>query len=641
MLRKLFFVFIAGFIMLFSFSGCFSSDSTYDLEVSVDGEGEVKYPSGPFSPATVVDLEVIPEEGWDFSEWQGPDGDEVVVVDPEDRIYSLKIDEDKEITAVFEEFHDPVYLTINIEGNGTVDPMSGVFERDEEVTLSVEAQPGNEFDGWGGQDKDDVTTIDEDEGIYSITMEDDRELIANFIEAPLTVPGDFETIQEAINAAEDGDRIIVSPGTYKENINFSGKNIILTSTDPLDKDIVITTIIDGDNNGPVVTFENNETKDAVLEGFTITGGSNSHYGGGFIIDGSSPTIQDNLIRENSASRGGGALVNNQANPTFERNLFENNLATSSRGSTALYVVNESEVTVIQNTFKDHVDGIGVIAIGVSTTSNCSALIQGNIIKNNTTDNGVGGITVMGSDVTITSNQIFDNEGTSGGAITISRESTGEIKENEISDNTGEDYGAIVVNEECSVSIKENLISHNQGEIGGGIAAMDSLVEILDNEITNNISTATNFGGGGILVREGSVTIDNNEINNNQATNSGGGIYLRGHGTEDCAVVLIKNNNIDNNLAMEDGSSCGGGLYIGNIVKATIYGNNFSYNTADLFGGGIYVVEVGEVPIYGENGLLWDRVNSPPENEEYNTYGENKHGNDECGGVNVFFRENCP
>src|SRR5690349_4799345 len=39
------------------------------------------------------------------------------------------------------------------------------------------------------------------------------------------VPGDQPTIQAAINAAADGDIVLVADGHYKENINFSGKAI--------------------------------------------------------------------------------------------------------------------------------------------------------------------------------------------------------------------------------------------------------------------------------------------------------------------------------------------------------------------------------------------------------------------------------
>ena len=55
-----------------------------------------------------------------------------------------------------------------------------------------------------------------------------------------TVPTDFATIQEAIDAAVDGDCINVEPGTYVENIDFMGKAITVQSTDGED-----VTIIDG------------------------------------------------------------------------------------------------------------------------------------------------------------------------------------------------------------------------------------------------------------------------------------------------------------------------------------------------------------------------------------------------------------
>jgi len=81
----------------------------------------------------------------------------------------------------------------------------------------------------------------------------------------------FDTIQEAIDVARDGDIVLVQPGLYlsadpevEEQINFGGKNITLKSNNPADPNIVDNTVIGG-----TVLFDGTEDISCMLTGFTI------------------------------------------------------------------------------------------------------------------------------------------------------------------------------------------------------------------------------------------------------------------------------------------------------------------------------------------------------------------------------------
>jgi len=125
-------------------------------------------------------------------------------------------------------------------------------------------------------------------------------------------PADFNNIQAAINDANDGDIIEVQPGTYRgsgnRDIDFLGKAITVRSIDPNDPNIVANTIIDC--NGTEAEphrgfyFHSGEPPNSVISGLAITNGY-ADFGGGIYCDGSSPTIQNNIIKRNQAGTGGG------------------------------------------------------------------------------------------------------------------------------------------------------------------------------------------------------------------------------------------------------------------------------------------------------------------------------------------------
>jgi parallel beta-helix repeat protein len=290
--------------------------------------------------------------------------------------------------------------------------------------------------------------------------------------AIIHVPGDHQTIQDAIDAASDGDTVLVDDGTYIENIDFMGKAIAVKSVNG-----AASTIIDGNASGSVVMFVSGEGTDSVLEGFTITKGT----GSGITCRGSSPTITDCTISGNTADKGGG-IYTGQSSPTI------------------------SDCTIKGNSADE---GGGILCIWDS-----SPMIENCTISENSAPQG-GGISCNGSSPTITNCNIKGNE--CGGILCI-WDSSPTIEHCTIK---GNECGGIGCNG-SSPTISNCTIKGNTADAGGGIGCWDSSPTISNSTITGN--TAIDRHGGGILcLGESSPTIEHCTISYNTATGGGGGI----------------------------------------------------------------------------------------------------------------------
>jgi len=195
--------------------------------------------------------------------------------------------------------------------------------------------------------------------------------------ATVYVPAEYVTIQEAITAVSNGDVVLVSPGTYLENLDFNGKDITLQSEEGLGS-----VLIDGGQAGSVVTFQGGETSQALLTGFLITNGS-ALNGGGILCSSSSPTITNNTIIGNTATWFGGGICTLNASPEISGNLISGNHASWSGGG---------------------------IYLETSTST-----VTYNQITDNSSDWG-GGIYLLDSPVTVGNIKITGNSASFGGGI---------------------------------------------------------------------------------------------------------------------------------------------------------------------------------------------------------------------------------
>jgi len=301
----------------------------------------------------------------------------------------------------------------------------------------------------------------------------------------LNVPSEIATIQKSLCVSVAGDEVIVAPGTYRENLQFCGPDVILRSSDPEDPNVVGSTLVDGGGAGPVVSFVGGESEACVLGGFTIRNGSAQH-GGGIRGSGTLARIQNNTITGNLAQMYGGGLY--YCGGTVQNNTITDNSAGGYKGYGGGLCYCSGTIqdnTITGNSATE--DGGGLYC--------CDSTIEKNTITGNSAKCWGGGL--CDCDGTIHNNTLTGNSATiNGGALS---DCDGTIHNNTIAGNSANGYGGGGLSD-CDGTIQNNTITGNSAaKYGGGLVWCDGRIQ--NNTITGN---SAGVEGGGLCQCYGAI-----------------------------------------------------------------------------------------------------------------------------------------
>ncbi|MCH2133658.1 MAG: right-handed parallel beta-helix repeat-containing protein [Phycisphaerales bacterium] len=342
--------------------------------------------------------------------------------------------------------------------------------------------------------------------------------------------GDFTEIQPALDAADDGDLVIISEGVYMENdLSVQGKEVRVKGT--IDDEGNPVTVIDG--SGPesarIINVLSGETFDTVFENLVLDGGRATLGGGVAFSNGSSARFVNCVIRNCEALSGGGGLYSNDGSyPVLVGCRISGNTAESSGGG--VYVTTGQlsmlNCVVTQNSAGD--DGGGLLIDLVDP------LVLGTLISNNQSgDDGAGmyisnapkglyrGCTFLGNsslgptseggglhifqssplieDCSFAGNSVIN----AGGAIYANAGSNAQISGCSISGNISANFGGGISLDSSSPSIEVCLITGNLAQDGGGLFGFDgSNPSLVNTTICNNaedqVDSPFDDGGGNII-----------------------------------------------------------------------------------------------------------------------------------------------
>jgi predicted outer membrane repeat protein len=365
----------------------------------------------------------------------------------------------------------------------------------------------------------------------------------------LLVPEEYATIQSAVDAAVDGDTILVAPGTYRESILWTGKAIALLGAGPG------VTIVDPSSPGPGGRC------------LTMTDVPAGGKVAGF-------TCQNATAADLDSPSGGGALIQG-GSPALERMAFVDDEATFGGGGTW---IDGSHVTLTEVSFVD--DGVdlgeGGIGSGLGITHGSWVEVVRATFSGNFAEEG-GGIWIdTGSTLTM-EGSLFQNDGAKCGGGIRSSDSTVSVSGSLFTGNVADNTGAAICTEGGSVTVLDSTFDGN----------VSDFPVLFAGALTVARSVFTRNTGGGIT-SGGPLTVLDCWFENNAAS-EGGAIVASGSASVTRSV--FRDNTANGDGVHSPVRALGGAIYAGgdtSVTECVFQGNTAQGGKGPNDGGAIYV-----------------------------------------------------